>query len=103
MRLESAPSLKQQFLNHVIEPMAAVARRLPVTPARAARLRTITGGVGPGSVFGVETRPLELLLRCNGPSRWASPRGKGEYRLAIRVQRQGLRHSPLVELTSPLG
>jgi hypothetical protein len=96
MRLESATTLKRQLLSDVVEPIAAAARRAPVTTARAARIRAVTGGVNLSAMFGVGARSLDAVPAVQRSIALGVAPHKKQYRLAIRVQRQALLNSPLV-------
>jgi hypothetical protein len=102
MRLESAQGLKLQLLRDLIEPFSELTSRLRQTGASAvtAAVRKATGE-GESTVFGIGARPFESLPHLQRSVALGIARRRGEYRIAIRVQRPSLLQSPLMErLTS---
>jgi hypothetical protein len=92
VRLESAQDLKQQLLERMVEPIAARVARV-----RTAGVRALAGtfDLDP-SRFGIGARPFETLPEIQrSVALGVAPHGR-DYRLAIRLQRAGLRDSPLV-------
>src|SRR5688572_9122138 len=81
MRLESAQGLKLELLKRIVEPFLARARRLPARDAMA-----------------VGARPFETLPQIHRSVALGVAPHQSEYRLAVRVQRPSLVHSPLIEL-----
>ena len=98
MQLESARALKLELLSNVVAPLAARARR-----RRAGGASPRAGGSGgfesEGVTFGVGARPFETVPRIQRSVALgvAGCDGRDDYRLAIRVQRPALLHSPLVQ------
>lgn len=95
MRLDSARSLKEELLSAVVAPMVAAADR-----ARAAGANAVERAIGPSlrGVFAMSARPLESIPDVQrSVALGVAPNGKGQYRLAIRVQRQALMASDMVE------
>lgn len=102
MRLESAQGLKQQLLRDLIEPFAAMTSRLRQAGASAvtAAAERATGD-RESTVFGVGARPFDTLPRLQRSVALGVARHRGQYRLAVRVQRPSLLQSPLMDrLTS---
>ena len=81
MRLESAQGLKQELLKSIVEPFLLRARRLSTRDAMA-----------------VGARPFETLPQLHRTVALGVAPHRGEYRLAVRVQRPSLVQSPLIEL-----
>ncbi len=102
MRLESAQGLKLQLLRDLIEPFAALTSRLRNTGAAAVTAAAErTTGDRESTGFGVGARPFETLPRLQRSVALGVARHRGEYRLAVRVQRPSLLQSPLMDrLTS---
>src|SRR2546428_8107314 len=96
MRLESAQDLKQRLLTDIIIPLAAHATRVRVAGARAVATAAVAGAE-PLAVFGVGARPFDKVPQIQRPVALGVARHQGEYRLAVRVQRPALLHSPMLE------
>jgi hypothetical protein len=98
MRLESAQGLKLQLLRDLVEPFSAKAARLRTEGASAviSAARKATGEEG-ATVFGIGARPIDTLPRVQRSIALGIARHRGEYRLAVRVQRPGLLQSTLVD------
>lgn len=94
MRLESVVGLKQQLLAEVIEPFAAVASGQPVAAALAERVRSLTENV---PTFAVGARAFTQVSTVQRSVALGIARHEQRYRLAIRVQRQSLLVSRLVD------
>ncbi len=91
MRLESAHELKQHLLASVVTPFVADVGRV-----RAAGARAVASG-GAGGCFGIQARPIEAVPFVHrSVAIGVAPKAR-EYRVAVRVQRQGLLDSPLVD------
>jgi len=101
MRLESAQGLKLQLLRDLIEPFAALTNRLRNVGASAVTAAAErTTGDRDATVFGVGARPFEMLPRLQRSVALGVARHRGEYRLAVRVQRPSLLQSPLIDRLS---
>ncbi len=96
MRLESAQELKQRLLTDIIIPLAAHATRVRVAGARAVATAAVAGAE-PLAVFGVGARPFDKVPQIQRSVALGVARHQGEYRLAVRVQRPALLHSPMLE------
>ena len=93
MRLDSARALKAELLGSVVVPFAREASRLP----RASASTAVVEMVGRDATFGLRTRALVNVSTVQrSVAIGIAPRGQ-DYRVAVRVQRQGLRDSALVE------
>lgn len=95
MRLDSARSLKQELLNEVVAPMAVMADRV-----RAAGVTAVERAIGPSlrGVFALSARSLASIPDVQrSVALGVAPSGKGQYRLAIRVQRPALMASDMVQ------
>ena len=91
MRLESAQALKTELLGTIVNPFALETSRVRVAGARA-----VARG-GSSDSFGVQARALQAVPAVHrSVAIGVAPKGR-EYRVAVRVQRQGLRDSPLVD------
>lgn len=98
MRLQSAQELKQQLLAEVVEPFSARANRLCKVGAAAVASAAAAGGLEDGRlVLGVGARPFATLGQIQRSVALGVTRHQGEYRLAVRVQRPSLVHSPLMD------
>jgi hypothetical protein len=97
MRLTSAQDLKQLLLDEVVLPFSMVAGSVHTPGARAAAFESDAAGLAAGSAFGVSARPFTAVPRILRSVALGIARQGNEYRLAVRVQRPGLLHSPIVE------
>jgi hypothetical protein len=98
MRLDSIRGLKQELLAEVVDPFASEANRVSgVAASAAAATRTIARMVGDGATFGIGARPFATLPQVHRSVALGIAPHAREYRLAIRLQRAALRHSPMVE------
>lgn len=96
MRRESALDLKRELLAELLPPLTAAARRTRMEPAMEDRLDAVSGGLNRRSMFAVSARPMWAVpTQQRSIALGIAPRRRG-FRLAIRVQRQALLHSPLV-------
>lgn len=98
MRLESALGLKLQLLRQLVEPFSLQANRLRRSGSAAvtAAAQGVTGDAG-STVFGIGARPFETVPRLQRSIALGVTRHRGEYRLAVRVQRVSLLQSTLME------
>lgn len=97
MRLQSAKDLKAELLENVVVPFDAAAR--PGAPA-AMRARAVPGGadvLAAESTFAVAARPPDELPKIHRSVALGIATRGDDYRLAVRVQRQALMGSALVE------
>lgn len=103
MRLESARGLKLQLLRDQVEPFSAMASRLRTSGASAvtAAAREASGEES-ATVFGIGARPFDTLPRLHRSIAVGITRHRGEYRLAVRVQRPSLLQSALVDRVTRL-
>lgn len=94
MRLESVRDLKQQLMADIVAPVAAVA-----SDVRARRVSSAAMGVMElaETHFAVGAKPLSTVPQVHRSVALGIARHKTGYRLAIRVQRQALIASALVE------
>jgi hypothetical protein len=91
MQLESARALKQELLGTIVNPFAMQTSRIRVAGARA-----VARG-GAGEVFGVQARSVHAVQAVQrSVAIGVAPKGR-DFRVAVRVQRQGLRDSALVD------
>jgi hypothetical protein len=98
MRLESVRDLKRQLLDKVVDPFAAEANRVGPVKAHASAAAVAVGGMmGDEGTFGIGARPFDSMPQMHRSLAIGVSPHRGEYRLAIRLQRSGLRNSPLVE------
>jgi hypothetical protein len=96
MRLESAKDLKQQLLEQVVEPFLMRA-------VRAAAGKAQPHGVSEGeqeALLRVGARPLDKVPSLHRSLALGVARHRGEYSLAVRVQRPSLVQSALMERLS---
>jgi hypothetical protein len=95
MRLESVQGLKLQLLEEFVEPLIARVARV-----RTAGARALAGAPGVGSdssMLGIGAKPVDSLsVVQRSLALGVAPHGR-QYRLAIRLQRVALRHSPIVD------
>jgi hypothetical protein len=101
MQLESALGLKRQLLRDLVEPFVALTNRLRNRGASAvaAAVEHATG-VSEPAVFGIGARPFETVPRLQRSVALGVTRHRGEYRVAVRVQRPSLLQSPLMDRLS---
>jgi len=102
MKLDSAQSLKKSLLSKMVAPMASAASRGPSAPVAAAAptrpaIRTLAAIEG--ARLGVSAQDRDNVPKVHRSIAIGVAPGKrtGQYRLAVRVQRQSLLASPLVE------
>jgi hypothetical protein len=98
MRLDSAQALKQQLLTRIVEPFALEANKVGSAGPRAvAAALSVHGMMGTEASFGIGARRFESMPQVQrSVALGVAPHAKG-FRLAIRIQRPALRHSPMVE------
>jgi hypothetical protein len=96
MLLESAIGLKQQLLSDLVNPFAAIASGQTVSPAHASKLKA-AGGLVVANALAVGAKPFDALPAVQRSIALGVARHQNTYRLAIRVQRQQLLKSPLVD------
>ncbi|HXU90639.1 MAG TPA: hypothetical protein VFQ62_17465 [Methylomirabilota bacterium] len=94
MRLDSVRELKQQLLADVVAPITAVASGLR---ARAATVAAMDATALAGMRFAVGAKARDTVPDLQRSVALGVARHTAGYRLAIRVQRQALLASPLVE------
>lgn len=94
MRLESVRDLKQQLLADIVAPVVAVASGLR---ARAVSKAAMGDAELAEMRFAVGAQPLGAVPQVQRSVALGVARHKTGYRLAIRVQRQALIASPLVD------
>lgn len=97
MRLESAIGLKQQLLAEFVDPLTAIASGNVVSPAHAARFSALDATLRASMPFAVGAKALEMVPAVQRSVALGVARRDNRYQLAIRVQRQALLKSPLVE------
>lgn len=92
MRLDSARSLKDELVSSVVEPMNARSDRV-----RTAGARALAGPRSAGFTFGIGARATDTIQDVQRTfALGVAPHG-ADYRLAIRLQRQGLRDSEVIQ------
>lgn len=98
MKLQSALDLKQQLLNDVLAPLTADINAIKTAGAAALSASPIARRMGAELMtFGIGARAKETLSSVQRSiALGVAPHGKG-FRLAIRVQRQSLRNSAIVD------
>src|SRR5262245_60052811 len=96
MKLESAFDLKQHLLTTLVEPFNAVASGSAVSAAHVARLKSV-GAADLAAGFAVGAKALDSLPAVQRSVALGVARRDNKYQLAVRVQRQALLRSPLVE------
>jgi hypothetical protein len=98
MRLDSAQSLKQELLSNIVDPFALDANKVGSSGARAfAASINVRAMMGEAESFGVGARRFATLPQVQrSVALGVAPQATG-YKLAIRIQRATLRHSPMVE------
>lgn len=98
MRLQSVRDLKLELLEAVVEPAMSVSTRATATARALAEksLAMVVGGGGDLSV-GVAAASFESLPRVNRSIALGVSKHGQQHQLAIRIQRQALARSPLVE------
>jgi hypothetical protein len=98
MRLDSARGLKRQLLEEVVEPFSSRASQVGRMGAAAMISAADAAGVEDArTAFGVRAGPFANVSRLQRSIALGVARRRGEYRLAVRVQRPGLFQSALVE------
>lgn len=98
MRLESAEALKQQLLKEVLEPFSIGTSRLSRIGAAAVTSAAAAGGLEDARiVFGVGAGPFAKLAPTQRSVALGIAPYRGEYNLAVRVQRPCLVQGPLME------
>ncbi len=98
MRLDSAQGLKERLLSDVVVPFTIQASKLRTAGARAVASAAEAGGLARDeTVFGVGARTFENLPALQRSMALGIARSKGEYKLAVRVQRPSLLHSPMLD------
>jgi hypothetical protein len=99
MKLASAQGLKQQLLQDIVAPLAARAAAVHAGAAGALEGAGLFDGDGlmEGLTFGIGAQPTGRVPTLQRSVALGVSQHKGEYRLAIRVQRPSLMRSPIVE------
>lgn len=96
MRLDSAQSLKQELLSELVDPLSALAIRSLRLNALSARA-SVRAAIGPTASFGIGAAPVGAASPVQrSVALGIAPGSKGQYRLAVRIQRQGLHESSIV-------
>lgn len=92
MRLDSVRSLKAELVSSVVEPMNARSDRV-----RTAGARALAGPLASAFTFGIGARATDTVPDVQRTfALGVAPHGR-DYRLAIRLQRQGLRDSEVIQ------
>jgi hypothetical protein len=97
MRLESARDLKTELLTDIIDPFARAAVAGSAARAHTQAVSAVARALAETSTFAVGASPLPRLTDIHRSVALGVTGARQNYRLAIRVQRQALIESPLVE------
>lgn len=95
VRRESAEALKQQLVKDVLEPFSIGTSRL--ARGRAAALTAAGDLEGARIVFGVGAGPVASLASTQRSVALGVAPYRGQFKLAVRVQRPSLAQSPLMD------
>jgi S1-C subfamily serine protease len=97
MRIESVRDLKQELLSEVVVPFSRAASARPAAYGQAIRVSAVARALAESSTFAVGASPLPQITDVHRSVALGIGRRGRAYHLAVRVQRQALLESPLLE------
>lgn len=97
MRLESARDLKDELLNEVVLPVSLAAIAPSAEHARSIQIPPVARTLAESSPFALSATPLTSLSDTHRSIALGIAKCGRDYCLAVRVQRQALLESPLLE------
>lgn len=95
--MESAKDLKAQLVADIVIPFTAAAARRSAAKTFSSGIHKTARVLAASSEFAIGARALDRVPEVQRSVALGVARRAGEYRLAVRVQRQSLMASPLVE------
>lgn len=97
MRLESARDLKDELLNEIVLPVSLAAIARPTAHGASVQIPPVARALAESSPFAVGATPLACLSGLHRSIALGIAKRGRDYRLAVRVQRQALLESPLLD------